>query len=443
MIFEGKSISEITDEEIDSLVRDHISERKHLEFKATINYRDDDQKLELLRDIVSFANGGGGYFIVGIRDDGNGRAQSYASGLITDVERIKKAIVELSHAHISEPIEGLEVVTRTVNNNPLVIVRIPASARAPHMVTFNYRTDFYTRYVDGKKVMRLSEIKEAFKNDSLERRLSDIGFALNKIMKVIESEKECEIILEKMQSGVIPTLLFIENGDSLARVTVDRFEKEIRDIPYFSMAATPVNPRAGLINVDSDEILKFIQEPPGSREAGWNMHPGFAVVERFSEGIRWGEKDYRYLELLGNGHMEFWTPLNENFCWRQSEEEFRRRPRLYPYPVTEYPATFLRLYRAITTESKIDGEFLITLYYRNIRGYILLPYSPRSIGFRFPRSDVKPFSEPHFSFQTKVSSNFTPDKTAYDLVKRVYAAFGLEQEAVPFFNKEKEEFDFS
>ena len=39
MIFEGRSIFDITEEEIDKLVSEHVAERQHLEYKATVNYK--------------------------------------------------------------------------------------------------------------------------------------------------------------------------------------------------------------------------------------------------------------------------------------------------------------------------------------------------------------------------------------------------------------------
>ena len=55
MIFDGKPIDDISDDEIDQLVREHISERQHLEYKVTLNHQDNSDRLELLRDIVSLA----------------------------------------------------------------------------------------------------------------------------------------------------------------------------------------------------------------------------------------------------------------------------------------------------------------------------------------------------------------------------------------------------
>lgn len=162
MIFDGKPLDEISDQEIDLIVKEHKAERQHLEFKVTINYKDDPDKIELLRDITSFANGAGGYIIIGIRDDGRGKAQKYEPTRVGNIEQIKKVIISLCQDHISERIDGLEIMTREVERNPIIIVRIPPSTRKPHMITFQNKTDFYCRYQDGKREMTLGEIKEAF-----------------------------------------------------------------------------------------------------------------------------------------------------------------------------------------------------------------------------------------------------------------------------------------
>ena len=185
MIFNGKTIREITDDEIDALVQNHEGERQHLEFKITIEYRDDEKRLEFLRDVVSLANGGGGYVIVGIRDDGKGHAQKYEP--VGNAEGIRKSIQSSCQDHISERIRGLEVVAREVKGNPLVIVRVPVSERVPHMVFFQERTDFWTRYHDGKRAMTIGEIREAFSGINRQREQlnefnelrKEIDYALN------------------------------------------------------------------------------------------------------------------------------------------------------------------------------------------------------------------------------------------------------------------------
>ncbi|MFK4996519.1 helix-turn-helix domain-containing protein, partial [Klebsiella pneumoniae] len=79
MLFGGKSARELTDGEIAGVVHDHVLERQHVEFKLTYDTKDNAVKLEILKDVVSFANSSGGYIIIGIRDDGSGRAQKFES----------------------------------------------------------------------------------------------------------------------------------------------------------------------------------------------------------------------------------------------------------------------------------------------------------------------------------------------------------------------------
>jgi len=126
----------------------------------------------------------------------------------------------------------------------------------------------------------------------------------------------------------------------------------------------------------------------------------------------------------------------------QSPEEFVKRPRLYPYPVVEYPTTFLRLYRAIVDALEIHKDFIVDLRYLNLKGYVLAPYAPNAIGFMLADSYSKPFQDKHLYVpRMTIGNDFEPDKTAYELVRMVYAAFGFDASAIPFFTKEGS-FDF-
>ncbi len=444
MIFDGKSLYDIKDEEINNLVQSHVTERQHLEFKVTINHKEDSERIELLRDIVSLANGGGGYIIVGIKDDGKGKAIKFEPDLVGNTEAIKKAIISLSHDHISERIEGMEVVTRVVKSNPLVIVRVPSSERIPHMSTYKNRTDFYTRYQDGKREMTMGEIREFFNKDKVNLRLSKIEKQLSKLSIGLKDEEMRKEIYTGVDSISDIELINIEDGKSLRNISLKNFENEVGNKPYFWIAATPQNPSHELFKVDEEKFRKLIKEPPGSRQNGWNIEDFYSDIERFGSGIRRGDKDNKYLIVLENGHMEFWTPLDGHFCWRQPPEEFKVRPRLYPYPVTEFPTTFLRLYRALVDLSKLDDSYYMTVCYKNLKGYILLPYSPNSNGFFYVDREIKPFEKKDIRiFRKDISSDFKPDLTAYSIIKRVYAYFGLEEKTIPFFNDEAKLFVFN
>ena len=150
-------------------------------------------------------------------------------------------------------------------------------------------------------------------------------------------------------------------------------------------------------------------------------------------GVELGIKEYRYLEVFDNGHLEFWTPLDDHFCWKQSEEERRVRPRLYPYPVVEYPVSFLRLAAALLGSAGYSEEVLIQLEYRNASGYILPPGQPEHFDFDSPLDPSTPFAGRHLLVgPIRVPGTFKPHEVAFDLLKVVYQGFGVEVGGIPF-----------
>ena len=150
-------------------------------------------------------------------------------------------------------------------------------------------------------------------------------------------------------------------------------------------------------------------------------------------GVELGIKGYRWLEVFENGHLEFWAALDDHFCWMQSPEEQKVRPRLHPYPVVEYPASFLRLAAALLDATGYSGDLLIQLQYRNVDGYTLRPGQPGAFHFAFDGS--APFAKPHLLVgPVRVRAPLRPDEVALDLLRGVYRAFGYGVEHIPFRN---------
>ena len=59
---------------------DGPSEGQNIDYKTTVNHKCNADRMEILKDIVAMTNGGGGYIVVGIQDDGHGRAYSWTPG---------------------------------------------------------------------------------------------------------------------------------------------------------------------------------------------------------------------------------------------------------------------------------------------------------------------------------------------------------------------------
>lgn len=439
MIFDGKVLSEITNEEIEQLVTDHIKENQNLEYKLTVNYKTPEERFETLCDIVSLANAGGGYLVIGIRDDGKGRAMRFEN--IENAESMIKSIRSICLEHVAERIEGIEFDIRHIKNCIILIVRVPTSSRIPHMVTLNNNTHFVTRYADGKREMTYAEIKSSFQQDIFDRRLSFIEDGMKSILNMRQNEERKELISMLEKEEMSP--LSITDGKVLINGMTRYFLTRIGKAPYFRISAVPIKTGRNIVNVDQKQIKELFQNPPNQRWSGWNMESFYSSVERFPEGIFRGDKKDRMLILQQNGHMEFYAPLDQNFCWRQSEEEFKKQPRLYPYPVVEYPFSFLDLYKHIIKTSNIESSLIISMQYLNCKGYTLLPYKPESMGFIFPRKTVKSFDKEHLIIpELDIDHDYNPHLVCYDLLKYFYAVFSYTPDMIPFFVEDKSEFIF-
>jgi hypothetical protein len=437
MIFDGKPIDEIKDDEFDSLVQERISERQHLEFKETYDIKNNDDKLEILRDIASLANAGGGYLIIGIQDDGTGKPVGYRSLTEENLAKMKQSIQQLCLDHIAERIPRLELRIRRPSNHPILVIQIPDSSQAPHMVKFNRRTDFYSRYDQGKREMSIAEVRRAFQGDRVQLALDLMSRQINEIRGILP-EMGSEILgnlpgKKTSKTGTVPFFpCSYTDGNRLVQFAYEKVRGEINGKPYFWIAATPMLLNKNALDIDSPEIRQVINAPPGSRPSGWNMELS-ATINNIPDGIERGSKEFEYLALYRNAHMEFWTPLRERFCWTQKVEEFKKRPELYPYPVVEYPVTFLRLYKAVSELPGFQGNFIINLCYLNLRGYRLRPYAPKQVGYMFA-DELKPFDYDNLILPPlRKAYPFDPDKTGYELLVQVYEAFGLSSKMIPFY----------
>jgi hypothetical protein len=76
----------------------------------------------------------------------------------------------------------------------------------------------------------------------------------------------------------------------------------------------------------------------------------------------------------------------------------------------------------------------------NLKGYVLNPNSPSSIGYKIHSS--KPFANQNLIIPPiDVEVDFTPDGTAYNLLRHVYAAFGYSKDEIPFYNTDTNTFE--
>jgi len=235
----------------------------------------------------------------------------------------------------------------------------------------------------------------------------------------------------------IAEILEVRDVTRFMKMMQELFETEIGTKRFFRITGTPANLGQISANLDRKELRKLLAEPPNphSRFSGWDVKP-LRPLRRTALGFENERIDFHHMKFIKNGHLEFWTAIDDSFCWNQDPKEFVEHPRLYPYAVVEHPVSFLRLYRALADLLGHEGDVVFQMQYLNIQGAVLRPYQPESIGYMRPMESIKPLERKRLVFEPKkFPGNFDPDPRALELIKDLYYEFGYSREQIPFFDE--------
>jgi len=151
-------IDAIKKETIDGLIN-NVSESTHIDFKREY-YMNEEQKKELLADVVSFATTAGGDIVYGISEIG-GIANSIIPMDIPNIEQFT-----LSHSSIIrdgiEPRINFHIHDIPFEDKFVIVLRIFKLFPGPPMVVYKNSSKFFRRSLGGKYQMNYLEIKNSF-----------------------------------------------------------------------------------------------------------------------------------------------------------------------------------------------------------------------------------------------------------------------------------------
>jgi hypothetical protein len=174
-----KQFDKIEKADLDSLVANEAREGRNLDYKQQLPSNANKDKKELLADVSSFANATGGDLLIGVveKRDGEGKTTGVPenvpglAGINADAE--VRRLENMIRDGIKPRIAGIQVRTiEGFSDGPALLLRIPRSFAAPHMVTFQDHSRFYSRNSGGKYPLDVTEIRSAFAlSESLPERI--------------------------------------------------------------------------------------------------------------------------------------------------------------------------------------------------------------------------------------------------------------------------------
>lgn len=265
----GKSIEKTTEQDLQGLIDNSVSERKTLDYKQSLPGNSDSDKKEFLADVSSFANASGGDLIYGIIEDKDTGIPKTLEGMA--IENINQEIGRLENM-IRDGIKPriMGIVTKPVplsNSKTTLIVRVPKSWISPHRVTFKGHDKFYSRSTNGKYPLDVAELRVAFN-------LS-------------------ETITERIRK-------FRE--DRISKILADETPIPLQDNPKIVLHLLP------LISFNPAQVydISKISSDPGKMPpiyaSGWDYRYNFEGFLTYSGGA--DKKSRSYVQLFKNGIVE-------------------------------------------------------------------------------------------------------------------------------------------
>lgn len=434
MIFDGRPIREITIDDLRGLVTDRTAEDKNLEFKRAAYLQTDAGTKELIKDVTAFANSEGGYIIIGISENGDGRATEFFN--VLEPEQVRRSIIDRCLHRIEPRLRNIDVGIFEVDGNSILVIYLPESDQVPHCAKPDAEHHyFWKRYEDGVKLMTTVEIRESFSGDRVGLELAELRREMNELRRERTMSREIQM---EINEG---NLFDLETKDAFFQYIDDHFMSLIGDRPYYRLCATPIPVNQINLRGRSRELLSILQNPPVLRTAGWDITP-LGDFHHTAIGLICDRTDFRHLRLLWNGHLEFWTAADDSsFHWTESYNTEPPWRILFPFAIIEPAACFVQTMINICRIAGYAGEVKFGSGLYNIRGQFLLPHSPDSIRYLQMRNWMdQPNGPTPFNSQNlivrpiNIQVQNLPNTVVWNLVSQVYYQFGYMNNHIPFFD---------
>lgn len=185
----AKNVNEITEDDLQELIDNSVSEKKTLEYKQSLPGNSDADKKEFLADISSFSNASGGDLIYGITEDRDKGIPKKLKGLtVENADQVITRLENMIRDGIKPRISGIVIQSiKVLKSKVALLIRIPRSWNSPHRVTFKGHEKFYTRSTTGKYPMDVTELRIAFNlSETITERIRK--FKEDRISKIFSNE---------------------------------------------------------------------------------------------------------------------------------------------------------------------------------------------------------------------------------------------------------------
>ncbi|MCK5014177.1 MAG: ATP-binding protein [Candidatus Omnitrophica bacterium] len=407
--------------------------------------KDDKTKLELAKDVVSFANAEGGYIFIGFSTK---RSPKHLGDEVDKMRCFERAMVDVKQYEnvikdwIYPELEKVEVNWICVKDKKGIgLIQIPNQklTRKPFLVK--------REIIDDKKRSEIIfGLVERRRDVSSPRAIEEIHVLMRDGMNYSNClENKLDKIEQMLESLTASRLKVRKNEGELQGEITGRIKNilSLEDLAKertFLLVAYPKKEQCELKTVFSDRegsLKRKLEDPFRLRPGGWNlwMRERAKIIE--GKYLRIGFEGLEIIDLYRDGCLIFCTLANDNFlCWASRPNSLC----INPIALVESVYHYMHFYGEVMRDFDLaPEEYEVKIILNNMhldeQKIYLLPGSLR----RHVRSSEKK-EAPKDNFEKRVyfrKEDYDPAVVAFEVVKEIYLWFGIEDgdEKIPYMKK--------
>ena len=410
---------------------------------ALENTKDD---IELAKDVSSFANAEGGFLFIGVATEAvltaDGDRVVSANGSpkdkVSKVDKVRKLVDSLVYPTVS----GLEVTYHSTNIEKdlgILVIEIPKQTSGkPFIVVkadiegqkgnhtgmmFNY----FERKGDVSSSLRVERLQVLLnKGLNYEMILEQKLDLLTSLAQGRQLEEKKEKMVESLEERVQKTLSYAD-FKTRRRIELIAYPKHLGDDKEME----------GFYAYDSGGVRILLEQPPAQRTRGWDLRTLDRAQLIDGDFLRVAVRETKVIDLYPDGLLVLCASVGEDFLAHASPET---QHRINPNALIELVCNFVYFYEVLITKMKAPPEemtFEVRFGGLHEGGEIsyLVP-SLYNNGLSFERSNA-----PIDSFKVKTTvktKDLAVGKTAYSLIRDIYARFQFSKDRIPYVKNEGE-----
>jgi hypothetical protein len=376
-----------------------LHENESLEFKQKESLRHPET---IGRAVVAMLNSGArdGYIWIGIKEE-DGTAVSIES--IDDIDKERCSLRDYLMDVLEPAPQGNEIdisIEKDQSGQAVLQLRVqPSNERKPYALLKSGGRYFHIRVGDRIRPMSRDEIF------SINDRVSGNNNDLPAVINTLKSEKK-------------------------------NYQSTGRGIYWITLKPFP----AISINIQDRGIRDYLQDATltENRPHGWNFMNRYEEPTVRGGRLFQGGDTGRSIEVREDGTLNLTIDIE---CLSHSKEY-----EIYPYGLIEYPVALFRLAKHLYSDPGmvVPDIIIADTALIGVKGWILKPYSPRSIHYVHPIETPRPWTESRdliwerpLEFKGNEVVN-EPDWCGFRLIRRIYEAFGYFEDKIPLeFDRSK------